>query len=134
MVSLCQLKISKWEFIKCYTDKFIPIPATYDLIKKLRPKYRIGLLSDTSEWDFLYGIKPVDIFPLFQFVTLSFLVKSLKPDPKIFYDAVEKSCSDAGTCVYIDDIKEYADAATRLGINGVHYTSHEKLVRSLHSL
>jgi hypothetical protein len=36
--------------------------------------------------------------------------------------------------VYIDDIVEYVEKAETLGLNAIHYTSHEKLVSSLSEL
>ena len=37
-------------------------------------------------------------------------------------------------CIYIDDIKEYSDAASTIGIRGIHYTDHESLLTSLTGL
>jgi HAD superfamily hydrolase (TIGR01509 family) len=67
-------------------------------------------------------------------VTVSFKVGALKPDRKIYLDALDKLGVRAEESVYIDDVREYADAAGALGIKGIHYTSHEDLVRYLRSL
>ena len=55
----------------------------------------------------------------------------MKPDKKIYLDALGKLNAIPEECVYIDDIKEYSDAACELGIKGIHYRSHEDLVDSL---
>jgi putative hydrolase of the HAD superfamily len=130
----CGLSISRNEFIHAYCEIFTPIRTTFELIGHLRPKYKLGLLSNTSEWHFNYGIKPVPVFPLFDTVTLSFEVKAMKPAIEIYLDALKKLNSPAHECVYIDDIKENADAASALGMHAVHYTTHPALLRDLAAL
>ena len=113
----CNLSMSESEFIKAYTDIFTPIKTSFELIRKLRPRYKLALLSDTSEWDFEYGIRPVEVFDLFDAVTLSFEVGALKPDKKIFYDALARLSVEPEECIYVDDIEEYVRAAQRIGIH-----------------
>ena len=134
IVRLCALKMSKREFISAYTNIFTPISATFDLIKRLKPHYKMGMISNTSEWDFNYGIKPTSVFRLFDSVSLSFEVKVMKPDKKLFYDALQKLNKKPRVCVYIDDIEESVKAATQLGMHGIHYVSYPKLVDSLRKL
>jgi len=71
IIKECNLSISKPEFIEAYTNIFTPIPTTFDLIKKLKKNYKLALLSNTSEWDFEYGIKPslAEIFNIFDAIT-----------------------------------------------------------------
>ncbi|HCV44237.1 MAG TPA: hypothetical protein DGH68_12185 [Bacteroidetes bacterium] len=125
------LQMSKAEFIRVYTDKFTPIAETFDLIRKLKGRYKLGLLSNTSEWDFEYGIRTVAVFPLFDSITVSFQVHALKPDKNIYLDALTKLDVHPHECVYIDDIEGFAEAARELGIHAVHYRSPEQLEESL---
>lgn len=130
-VKLCSLEISKEQFVNAFTGIFKPIQKTHDIIRKLKPAYKLGLLSNTSEWDFEYEIKRNDIFNLFNTVSVSFQVRSMKPEKKIYLDALSKLKLRPDECVYIDDIREYVDAASTIGINSIHYTSHENMVESL---
>lgn len=130
----CGLSMSKDEFIHAYCEIFTPIRTTFELIDHLRPNYKLGLLSNTSEWHFKYGIKPVSVFPLFDTVTLSFEVKAMKPAREIYLDALRKLELPASVCAYIDDIRENADAASLLGMHGIHYTTHDSLLLSLQQL
>lgn len=134
IAALCALSITKDEFVKAYTDIFTAIPATFDLVKRLKPGYRLGLLSNTSEWDFEYGIRPIGIFDLFDAVTLSYEVKAMKPERKIFLDVLAKLKLEPRQCVYIDDIAEYVAAAQRLGIHSFQYKSDKRLVEDLKNL
>ncbi len=133
-VRLCNLKIPKSEFIRAFTEIFTPIKTTFDLIRRLKPDYKLALLSDTSEWDFDYGIRPTEVFRLFDTVSLSFEVKEKKPGKKIFFDAIDKLGLKPEECIYIDDIEEYVDAANQLGIHAIKYTTHERLVGELRKL
>ena len=134
MVELCALRIKKEEFIRAYTDIFTPMPATFDLVRQLKTGYKLALLSNTSEWDFEYGIKPIEIFDLFDTVTLSYEVKAMKPDRKIYTDALNKLKLAPRECVYIDDIDEYAAAAREIGIHSFRYISPKKLAADLGGL
>jgi molybdenum cofactor cytidylyltransferase len=127
------VRISQTEFRDVYCNIFTPIPSTFALIRKLKPRYRLGLLSNTSEWHFLYGIKPVEVFPLFDTVTLSYQVRAMKPAEAIYRDALAKLGVAPDRCIYIDDLQENVDAGRKLGLKTIHYTSHEELLASLQS-
>jgi HAD superfamily hydrolase (TIGR01509 family) len=128
---LCLLSISKTDFIRAFTGIFTPIQSTLELIERLKPDYRLGLLSNTNEWDFKYEIEKIRVFGLFDTITVSFKVKAMKPDKIIYLDALNKLELKPEECIYIDDIKGYSDAASAIGIRGVHYTDHESLINSL---
>jgi epoxide hydrolase-like predicted phosphatase len=134
IVTISRLHLPKDKFVQAYTDKFTPIPETFELIRTLKKRFRLGLLSNTSEWDFEYGVKTTEVFPLFDAVTVSFQVHSLKPEKKIYLDVLAKLGVQPHECVYIDDIAAYADAARDLGWHAVHYRSPQQLVESLREL
>lgn len=129
--SIAQLDMPVDAFARAYCDIFTPIPTTLDMIRRLKPRYRLALLSNTSEWHFEYGIKPVEVFPLFETVTLSYEVGAMKPARAIFDDALHKLGLPASTCAYIDDLQENVDAAAALGMSAVRYTSHAEVVAAL---
>ncbi len=131
---LCGLSISQTDFIGAFTGIFTPIPSTLALIERLKPDYMLGLLSNTNEWDFKYEIEKIRVFDLFDTVTVSYRVKAMKPDRKIYLDALNKLGLKPEECIYIDDIKEYSDAASAIGIRGIHYIDHNSLLESLASL
>ncbi|MHC4270182.1 MAG: HAD family hydrolase [Planctomycetota bacterium] len=130
----CDLSMSKIEFIKSYTDIFTPIRTTINLIRRLKSIYKIALLSNTNKWDFEHIIKTCEVYNLFDAVSLSFRVRAMKPDNKIFLDSISKLRLKPEECVYIDDIEGYVEAAKQIGINGIHYVSFEKLISSLKGL
>jgi putative hydrolase of the HAD superfamily len=117
-----------------FSDIFTPLESTHGLIRTLKGKYQLGLLSNTNEWHFLRHIRKVPVFPLFDAVTLSFEVGALKPEPEIYLDALRKLSLPPEACVFIDDIGKYADGAAVLGIRGIRYTGHAELLRELSGL
>jgi putative hydrolase of the HAD superfamily len=125
------LPLTREQFRIAYNDIFTPITSTHDLIRRLKPTYRLGLLSNTSEWHFEHAIKTVDVFPLFDAVTLSFEVKALKPAASIYHDMLVKLDVPARECVYIDDIPENVAAAEQIGMLAIRYTGHDRLVADL---
>ena len=134
VVQLCELKMDKQTFIDAFTDIFEPIETTLALIRKLKGRYKLGLLSNTSEWDYEYGIKPAEVFGLFDAVSLSFELKAMKPAEKVYRDVVGKLAVAAQECVFIDDCEVHIKGARRAGLYGIWYTSYEKLVESLGKL
>jgi len=131
---LCGYSFEEDAFVHAFTDIFTPIESTLDLIRRLASRYRLGLLSNTNPWHFERVIRPCEVFPLFHAVTLSHEVKAMKPDPRIYEDALAKLGLAAGECVFIDDRPEFAEAATRLGMHGITYTNYEKLIGELRAL
>ncbi|UCD35593.1 MAG: HAD family phosphatase [Nitrospiraceae bacterium] len=133
-VRLGGITIEKREFKRLFTGRFSPIASTHDLIRKLKPAFRLALLSNTNEWDYEHEIKKSAVFSLFDAVTVSCRVGAMKPDERIYRDALEKLNLRPSDCIYIDDIKDYADAASAEGMRGIHYQSHEGLLESLNNL
>jgi putative hydrolase of the HAD superfamily len=125
------LPLTRDQFRIAYNDIFTPITSTHDLIRRLKPTYRLGLLSNTSEWHFEHAIRTVEVFPLFDAVTLSFEVKALKPAPTIYHDMLAKLGVPAEECIYIDDIQENVEAAQSLGMYAIRYTGYDRLVADL---
>ncbi len=131
---ISSLAMPEDEFVRAYTDIFTPKPATLALIRELSSRYRLGLLSNTNAWHFEFGIQPVPVFPLFEAVTLSFEVRAMKPDPRIYADMLGKLALPAEACAYIDDIPEFVEAGRALGLRAIRYTTQEHLLADLRAI
>lgn len=132
--TLCGFPFERKAFIKAFTEIFTPIDSTLELIRRLAPHYRLGLISNTNPWHFEHAIRTCEVFPLFSAVTLSHELKAMKPDRRLYEDALTKLALPAEACVFIDDRPEFAEAATRLGLRGITYTDGETLNRELEAL
>ena len=134
VAQLCELKMDKQTFIEAFTDIFEPIETTFALIRKLKGRYKLGLLSNTSQWDYEYGIKAAEVFGLFEAVSLSFELRAMKPSEKIYRDIVGKLGLAAEECVFIDDCQANVEGDRQAGLYGIWYNSYEQLVESLEEL
>lgn len=128
------LSMTREQFRLAYNTIFKPIPENRELIRRLKPHYKLGLLSNTSEWHFQHAIRTTDVFPLFDAVTLSYEVRALKPAEALYRDILAKLRSAPEECVYIDDIEVNVKAAERIGMHGIHYHSPGQLLLSLRAL
>lgn len=134
MAAACDLAIAEEEFVAAFTGIFTPIDTTIRLIRKLAGRYRLALLSNTNAWHFERHIRNVDVFPLFDAVTLSYEVRAMKPGEAIYRDALARLREAPGECVFVDDIAENVAGARRLDIHGVHYTDPDRLESDLRAL
>jgi putative hydrolase of the HAD superfamily len=134
MESLIGLRVSESEFRSAFVAIFIPIEPTIRLIRGLSRSYRLGLLSNTNEWHFEHHIRTVEVFPLFDAVTLSYQVKSMKPEEGIYRDSLRKIGLPPEECVFVDDLEENVAGAKRMNMHAIHYTGHERLISSLAEL
>jgi putative hydrolase of the HAD superfamily len=129
--ALAGFTMEEEHFIESYTAIFTPITGTYDAIRRLSGRYRLGLLSNTNEWHFEHSIRTVEVFPLFNAVTLSYEVGAMKPAPVIYEDMLKKLGVPPGDCVYFDDIQENVDAGIRTGMRGRLFTTPEAMQADL---
>ncbi|RCK78624.1 MAG: HAD-superfamily hydrolase subfamily IA, variant 3 [Candidatus Ozemobacter sibiricus] len=113
---------SQEALIEAFCDLFEPVPATRALLARLRGRYRIGLLSNTSRLHFERVIRDREVFPCFDQVTMSWEVGAMKPDPRIFQDALAKFGGPPAEVVYLDDIAAYVEAARALGMQALQIT------------
>ncbi len=102
-----------------------------DFIRGLRPRYKVGLLSNA--WDDLRQTlhERWNIDGLFDELIISAEVKMVKPDPRIFHLAVDRLEVQPVEAVFIDDIAENFEAAKREGLRAILYNDYQKTVDEL---
>ena len=111
-----------------FTDPLLPEA----MLQSLARRYRLMLLSNTNAIHFRmvresYG----PLLSHFHDMILSYEVKLMKPDPKIFRLAVERAGCRPGECFYTDDIPAYTAAACAEGIDAVTFESAAQIEREL---
>lgn len=128
------LSMSFKDFKLIFADIFSLNKPVCDLLTKLKPKYKLCLISNTNVLHYEFCEKKFDILKIFNHKILSYKMHVMKPHPKIYLKAV-KLCNVLNEeCVYIDDILEFVEAANYLGIHGIHYKSMEYLQEELKKL
>jgi FMN phosphatase YigB (HAD superfamily) len=117
----CQI----WSSI--FTDTLIP----EKMLEGLAARYRLVLLSNTNALHFEMVRKTYPLLRHFHELVLSYEVKAMKPDPRIFQEAVARAECRPEECFYTDDIAAYVEGARREGIDAVQFQSAEQIQREL---
>ncbi len=108
-------------------------PEMVEFAKSLKPRYKIGLLSNTDELHSTLWRKN-GFTNLFDAVVLSNEVHLVKPDKRIYLLMLEKIGLKAGQCVFVDDIKDCIEAAKKLGFKTVRFSGKSQLENELKGL
>jgi len=119
------------EFFPMYGDIFTEIPGTCDLLRRLHTRYPLYLLSDTNEIHFGYVKQTVEVVRLFDQCIVSHEVGAMKPDPRIYQEALRRSGFPADACVFIDDRPGNVDGAKRVGMHAFQFISPEQCAAEL---
>jgi len=129
-----EAEVSYEDFFAAYCDVFAVNPPVLKLLKKLKPKYRLILLSNTDVVRFSYIKTKFPELMIFDGYVLSFDYGLMKPDPDVYYAALELAGSKPERAVFIDDIQENIDGAERVGIKGLLFTPEVDLAKALRDL
>jgi HAD superfamily hydrolase (TIGR01509 family) len=93
-----------------------------ELIKKLKKHYKIGLLSNAGTEE-IEIIHKDHIASLFDSITISSRVGSVKPFPEIFNACLSDLNETAAHCLFIDDTERNLTGAKAVGLQTLHYPS-----------
>jgi putative hydrolase of the HAD superfamily len=121
------------ELAAAYADMFTPNAGVCDLIPRLRPRYRLALLSNTNDLharQFLAQFRAT--LDHFDAVVLSHEVGVRKPDPRIYAECRRRAGGPPpAECLFIDDLPSNVEAARACGWHGIVYRRGDDLARRL---
>ncbi len=122
-------------FKSTWNEVFTPNEEIIRLIRALKKKHRLVLISNTNPMHYAYIRKKYPVLSLFDHMILSYKLKIRKPDWKI-YEAAKKACrAEAHEILYIDDRIDFTDAAAGLGFNTFTFKQNPKdLVKKMKAL
>jgi putative hydrolase of the HAD superfamily len=126
--------ISFEEFRDVWTRIFTPNEDVCELIRRLKKRHKLILLSNTNEMHFDYALDRFEILKAFDHYIVSYQVGERKPHSKIYMVALERARCPAEACLYIDDVEPFVTAARRLGMGGVVFRGVKGLEKELISL
>ena len=101
-----------------------PIEENIELVRRLRPAYRVGLLSNADrslEERLRDGLR---LDRLFDAVVVSGVVGIAKPDPRAYLLAAERLGLPPEACVFIDDAPRNVEAAREVGMTAIRFRVH----------
>jgi 2-haloacid dehalogenase len=109
-----------------------PIAGAVEILGELhRRGTPLYALSNWSAETYPAAQERFDFLGWFRGIVISGEVGVIKPDPRIYQIMLDRFAIDPASAVYIDDKAENAEAATRLGIHGIHFTDPAALRRAL---
>jgi epoxide hydrolase-like predicted phosphatase len=105
-----------------------------NFIRQVRPGLKTGLLSNA--WDGLREVlhTRVPIIDAFDVVVISAEEKVAKPDPRIYQLALERLAVKPAEAIFLDDFRENIDAASALGLIGIHFQTSAQAQRDSRAL
>lgn len=98
---------------------FKPIGAMLKFAAELRREgITTAILSNTEE-SHVRAMRTLGFLDEFDPLFLSCEVGMRKPEPDVYEHVVNTLAIPAGAIIYIDDVAEYVEAGTRLGMHGI---------------
>lgn len=111
-----------------------PTQEIVSLIKKLKNKHKIALLSNTNELHFDYLLsKYPEIFDLFDDLVLSYKIYMRKPESDIYQYLIKVCNKNPDEIFFTDDIEINIAAAKENGIKAYVFKNTDKLITDLES-
>jgi glucose-1-phosphatase len=120
------------DFCDIWSAIFLPetlIPE--DMIKALRARHRLLLLSNTNAIHFQMIEANYPILRHFDHKVLSYKVGAMKPEPRIYAEAIRHAQCEPHEIFFTDDIPEYVEGARQAGIDAVQFQNAEQIAREL---
>jgi putative hydrolase of the HAD superfamily len=109
------------EWLERWNDYFLINRPMEVLIAKLRPQARIWALSNTNAEHLSHLRRNFRVFDAFEGFVASHEVHARKPEPEIYFKALERLGLAPSQIAYLDDVKAFTETAAGLGIHSFHY-------------
>lgn len=95
--------------------------------------HRLGILSNTCEahWQYAFDGRYAFLNRLFNVYALSYELKSLKPEPRIYREAARMASCEPSEIFFVDDREDNVSAALTAGFDAVQFTSVATLAADL---
>lgn len=124
MLKSLRVEISHAQFIHAWNAMLLDFPKErLELLKKLKTKYRLFLLSNTNETHIVqleadlytqHGYKNLE--PFFEKVYYSCRIGMRKPDKEIFEFVLQENKLNPTETIFIDDSPQHVKGALKTGI------------------
>ncbi len=123
--------ISMEDFVRHWNAIFTEKKEMVDLALKIKKMVPVTILTNTNPWHLEELRKNHSWVFGFQDVIASCEVRLLKPDPKIYRLALERTNALPEEVFYTDDISENVSAARKLGIQAVQFKDYASFLSRL---
>ncbi len=121
------LTLSFEEFTPIWNDIFWEDSEVSEIIRTLRGRKRLGLISNTNSLHFDYILSKFPVIRIFDKWILSHEVGFKKPAIEIFQIAAEWASVKPEKILFIDDTKRHVEVAISLGMQSIRFVSAQQL-------
>jgi putative hydrolase of the HAD superfamily len=105
-------------FLDAWNSVFADQLVSDQMLAALAGKMHLWAVSNTNRTHFDFLARSFTFLRHFEGLILSYEVGALKPDPRIFQQALRKSGAPASDLLFVDDQEVNVEAARTLGIEG----------------
>ncbi len=128
-------EVAHERFYAIYNDIFTLNAPAADVLRRVHQAgYRTALLSNTDPERFGFVRRRFPEILFFDDYVLSYELRLIKPDRRIYLEAARRSGCRPDECVFIDDMEENVKSATAAGLSGIHYRPETDLEAELKAL
>jgi len=117
-----------------FMRRLAPNQAMIDFTQTLRPKYKVGLLSNMSAGVMDKYFTQAQLDEYFDNVIISGDTQMVKPEPGIYKLAAKTMSLEASECLLIDDNPINCQGAKQAGMQALLYNSTEQVKQSMAEL
>ena len=130
-VKALKARVSYDDFYASYYDVFSANASALNVVRALKPKYKLAMLSNTDPVRYSHVENAFPEIHIFDAYVLSFRIGAMKPDPRVYREALRLLDARPENALFIDDLQENIDGAARLGIKGILYMARTDLAAEL---
>jgi putative hydrolase of the HAD superfamily len=120
------------DFVNAWCKIFFPNPDMIRLVESLSRNNSLYLISNINELHYRYlNVLYGSFFLLFKSLILSFEIKAVKPEEKIYRALEEHSGTALSKIIYIDDRRDLIEEARKIGLKCLHFSDYLTLCNEL---
>ena len=113
-------------------------PGAGELLTSLRPRFRLAALSNSNELHWERNTEEIGVTALFEVAISSHQVGFVKPDRRIYEEALRRLAVAPEAVMFFDDVRANVDAASALGmrafqVDGVSGLRERLVLEGIHS-
>ncbi|MFT3713762.1 MAG: HAD family phosphatase [Archangium sp.] len=127
-------EVSAAEWLRVWNCHFTINEPMAAVVSFLVGRVKLVLLSNTHDQHFAFLKPKLPVLNDFDALVLSYEVGSIKPEKAIYEKALEAAGTSPWKTVFFDDVKNYAIAATQVGMHGRVFTTVEQFTDDLAKL
>jgi epoxide hydrolase-like predicted phosphatase len=114
-------------------DNNVTDEELFDYISNLKPKYKVGMLSNAAS-NYLSDLFQPEQIALFDAVVLSYEAGFIKPEVQAYELIAERLGVEITECIFIDDQEKHVTGARRVGMQAILYRDFPQMKRELEKI